>query len=168
MDYSIILKKAWEGYDASKIIRDIEDISAMVSTNHVFRITFEDDDIVIAKLSYFGNYEHFKEDHRIINSLCNNLLYPFENLLSKSLLKNNRVYIYHFKQGKTDAWVVFYNPTRILDRLPRRLDEHHIRKLGQQVGKFHKACSRAKNVLPKSSKTLRTDIFALQKELELN
>jgi len=154
MDYPFILKKAWQGYDASKTIRDIEDISAMVSTNHVFKITFQDDDIVIAKLSHFGKYEYFKEDHRIIHSLCNNLLYPFENVLSKSLLKNNRVYIYRHRLGRQDAWVVFYNPTRIAERMPRRLDEHHIIKLGQQIGKFHKACSRVKNVLPKSSKTL--------------
>ena len=166
MDYPFILKKAWQGYDASKTIRDIEDISAMVSTNHVFKITFQDDDIVIAKLSHFGKYEYFKEDHRIIHSLCNNLLYPFENVLSKSLLKNNRVYIYRHRLGRQDAWVVFYNPTRIAERMPRRLDEHHIIKLGQQIGKFHKACSRVKNVLPKSSKTLRTDIYALQKHFE--
>jgi Ser/Thr protein kinase RdoA (MazF antagonist) len=168
MDFSNIVKKAWEGYDASKTIRLIEDISAMVSTNHVYRITFDDDDIIIAKLSYFGKFEHFKEDHRIIQTLANNLLYPFENLLARSLLKNNRVYIYHYKHGKEDAWVVFYNPTRILNRLPRRLDENHIKKLGQQVGKFHKACSRVKNVLPKSSKTLRTDISSLMNSLENN
>jgi hypothetical protein len=166
VDYKAIIKKAWEGYDASKVIREISDISALVSTNHVFRITFEDNDMVIAKLSYFGKYEHFKEDHRIIHALSNNLLYPFENLLAKSLLKNNRVYIYRYKQGKTDAWVVFYNPSRILERLPRRLEDHHIIKLGQQVGRFHKACSRVKNVLPKSSKTLRTDIAALQQLLQ--
>lgn len=166
MDYSFIIRKAWEGYDASKIIRDIEDISAMVSTNHVYRITFDDDDIIIAKLSYFGKFEHFKEDHRIIQTLAINLLYPFENFLARSLQKNNRVYIYHHKHGKTDAWVVFYNPTRILQRLPRRLEETHIKKLGQQVGKFHKACSRVKNVLPKSSKTLRTDISVLLQQIE--
>lgn len=168
MDYSFIIRKAWEGYDASKTIRDIEEISAMVSTNHVYRITFDDDDIIIAKLSYFGKFEHFKEDHRIIQTLAINLLYPFENFLARSLQKNNRVYIYHHKHGKTDAWVVFYNPTRILQRLPRRLDENHIKKLGQQVGKFHKACSRVKNVLPKSSKTLRTDIWTLQQQIETN
>jgi Ser/Thr protein kinase RdoA (MazF antagonist) len=165
MDFSLIVRKAWEGYDSSKTIKVIEDISAMVSTNHVYRITFDDDDIIIAKLSYFGKFEHFKEDHRIIQTLANNLLYPFENLLARSLLKNNRVYIYHYKHGKTDAWVVFYNPTRILQRMPRRLDENHIKKLGQQVGKFHKACSRVKNVLPKSSKTLRTDISSLLTQL---
>ena len=166
--YTTIIKKAWEGYDQSKVIKEIEDISAMVSTNHVFRITFEDDDIIIAKLSQFGAFESFKEDHRIIHSLSNNLLYPFENLLAKSLLKNNRVYVYRYKHDKTDAWVVFYNPTRILDRLPNRLDENQIKKFGQQIGKFHKACSRVKNVLPKSSKTLRTDIYSLQQQLEVN
>lgn len=168
MNYTAIIKKAWQGYDDSKHIRHIEDISALVSTNHVFRITFQDDDIIIAKLSYFGKYEHFKEDHRIIHSLCNNLLYPFENLLSKSLLKNNRVYTYRYKWGKTDAWVVFYNPTRVMQRLPRRLEDHHIRKLAQQIAKFHKACSRISNVLPKSSKTLRTDINTLMEQINSN
>jgi Ser/Thr protein kinase RdoA (MazF antagonist) len=161
MDYSNIIRKAWEEYDATKIIAAIEDISPMVSTNYVFRITFEDEDIIIAKLSNFGKYEHFKEDHRIIHTLSNNLLYPYENFLAKSLLRNNRVYTYRYKKGKTDAWVVFYNPVRVLQRMPSRLEEHHIRKFGQQIGKFHKACSRLRNVLPKSSKTLRTDINTL-------
>jgi len=165
MDYSLIIKKAWKEFNPSKIIRNIEDISAMVSTNHVFRVTFEDEDIVIAKLSYYGKYEHFKEDHRIIHTLANNLLYPFDNVLAKSLLKNNRVFTYRYKKARTDAWVVFYNPVRVLDRLPRRLDESQIRKLGEQMGRFHKACSSAKSVLPKSSKTLRTDVNVLLKQL---
>ncbi|WP_407426082.1 hypothetical protein [Arcticibacter sp.] len=165
MDYSRIIKKAWKEYDPTKTIRRIQDISAMVSTNHVFRIVFEDDDIVIAKLSYFGRYDHFKEDHRIIHSLANNLLYPFENFLAKSLLKNNRVYTYRYKTGKTDTWVVFYNPTRVQNRLPKRLEESNIRKLGYQIGKFHRACSRVSKVLPKSSKTLSTDINTLLKQL---
>ncbi|MEJ6982354.1 hypothetical protein WG906_17955 [Pedobacter sp. P351] len=168
MDFFRIIKKAWDGYDVSKVISNIEDISALVSTNHVYRITFEDEDIIIAKLSNFGKFEHFREDHRIIHSLSNNLLYPFENLLAKSLLKNNRVYTYRYRQGKTDAWVVFYNPSRVLERFPRRLDEAHIRKFGQQIGKFHKACSRLKNVLPKSSKTLRTDVQKLISQIGLN
>lgn len=165
---TLIIRKAWEGYDASKIIRSIEDISANVSTNQVFRITFEDEDIVIAKLSSFGKYDYFKEDHRIIHSLSNNLLYPFENFLAKSLLKNNRVYMYRYRQGKIDAWVVFYNPTRIMERMPRRLDESHIRKLAQQAARFHKACSRVSKVLPKSSKTMRKDINALLDEINKN
>ncbi|MBA4849900.1 hypothetical protein [Emticicia sp. BO119] len=158
IDYPTIIKLAWANFDNSKTIEKIEDISAKVSTNHVFRVKFDNDDIIIAKLSYFGTYEHFKEDHQIIHALANNLLYPFENVLAKSLVKDNEVYTYRFQQGAIDAWVVFYNPIRNLHRLPRRLDEDHIRKLGTEVARFHKACARVSTVLPKASKTLRSDI----------
>ncbi|CCH51957.1 hypothetical protein BN8_00916 [Fibrisoma limi BUZ 3] len=161
VDYPSIIREAWKGFDASQTIQTIEDISARVSTNHVFRVRFDNGDIVIAKLSYFGKYEHFKEDHRIIQALANNLLYPFENVLAKSLLKNNQVYTYRYKEGLVDAWVVFYNPIRTMNKMPRRLEEHHIRTLGTQIAKFHKACARVSSVLPKSSKTLRSDIQGL-------
>lgn len=168
IEFSEVIRKAWEGYDPSRKIAAIEDISVMVSTNRVMKVSFVDDDFIFAKLSSFGKYEYFKEDHRIIHSLSNNLLYPFENLLAKSLLKNNRVYTYRYKKGKVDLWVVFYNPTRVMQRLPARLDESHIRSFGKQIGKFHRACSRIRNVLPKSSKTLRTDINTIIEQLETN
>ena len=158
VDYPAIIKKAWAGFDASKTIQRVEDISAKVSTNHVFKVTFDNDDFIIAKLSYFGKYEHFKEDHRIIHALANNLLYPFENVLAKSLMKNNQVYTYRHQEGFVDTWVVFYNPIRTRLRLPKRLDEAQIRQFGTQMARFHKACFRASNALPKSSKTLRVDI----------
>jgi hypothetical protein len=167
-NYPDIVQAAWKAYDPSRTIHSIEDISPMVSTNHVYKVTFTDEDFIIAKLSTFGKYDHFKEDHRIIHSLSNNLLYPFENLLAKSLLKNNRVYTYRHRKGKTDAWVVFYNPSRVMQRMPRRLQEGHIRNFGRQIGKFHLACSRIRNVLPRSSKTLRTDINSLLEELDSN
>ena len=72
-DYPEIIRAAWAGFDNSIGVKFVEDISAKVSTNHVFRVTLDNDDKVIAKLSYFGKYEHFKEDHRIIQTLANNL-----------------------------------------------------------------------------------------------
>jgi hypothetical protein len=168
INYMDIVREAWKGYDPSRTISTIEDISPMVSTNRVYKVTFIDEDFIIAKLSTFGKYEHFKEDHRIIHSLSNNLLYPFENLLAKSLLKNNHVYTYRYKKGKIDAWVVFYNPSRVMQRMPRRLQEGHIRNFGKQIAKFHLACSRIRNVLPKSGKTLRTDINTLLEQLDTN
>lgn len=116
---------------------------------------------MIAKLSYFGKYEQFRDDHRIIQALANNLLYPFENVLARSLSKNGQVFTYRHQEGAVDAWVVFYNPIRTLNRLPRRLDEDHIRKLGTEVARFHLACARASTVLPKYAKTLRSDIQGL-------
>ena len=161
-----IIFKAWEGFDPTRKIVNIEEISVMVSTNHVYRIRFEDEDIVIAKLSSFGKYEHFKQDHRLIHTMANNLLYPFENLIGKSLLKNNRVYTYRSKQGKKDVWVVFYNPVRVINRMPKRLDEKQIKRFGEQIGRFHRACSRIRNNFPKSAKTLRADIHALMEKLD--
>ena len=165
-DYPAIIKKAWAGFDSSIGVKLVEDISAKVSTNHVFRVTLDNDDRVIAKLSYFGKYEHFKEDHRIIQALANNLLYPYENVLARSLVKNNQVYTYRYQEDFVDTWVVFYNPIRAMDRLPRRLNEEQIGKLGAEAAKFHLACFRAGKSIPKSSKNLRTDIQHLLDILE--
>ncbi|WP_025764114.1 hypothetical protein [Dyadobacter tibetensis] len=165
-DYPEIIRKAWAGFDSSIDVKLVEDISAKVSTNHVFRVTLENDDQVVAKLSYFGKYEHFKEDHRIIHAMSSNLLYPFENVMAKSLVKNNQVYTYRYQEDFIDTWVVFYNPIRAMNRLPKRLNESQIRSLGQEMARFHKACFRVSKSLPKSSKNLRTDINHLLDILE--
>ncbi|MBO0930322.1 hypothetical protein [Fibrella aquatilis] len=161
INYPIIIRQAWAAFDPSRSVQEVDDISALVSTNHVFRITLDGGDRVIAKLSFFGKFEQFKDDHRIIHALANNLLYPFENVLAKSLMKNGQVFIYRHQDGPVDAWVVFYNPIRTLDRLPRRLDETDIRRLGAEMARFHLACARASSVLPKYAKTLRSDIQGL-------
>ena len=157
-DFIGIVKSAWESYDQSRTIKNIRDISANVSTNHVYKIDFQGHQPVIAKLSYFGYFEHFVEDHTIINSLANNLPAPYENLLSRSLVKGNNLYIYRHQNSILDAWVVFYRPIEIRNRLPRRLDEKYIVGLGEQFAYFHQACNSIRNTLPKSSKTLKTDI----------
>lgn len=114
--------------------------------------------MIIGKLSYFGQYEHFVEDHRIINSLSNNLPSPFENFLARSLMKGNRLFVHRHQSSIVDAWVVFYRPIKIKKRLPRRLDENQIIKLGEQMGQFHKACHKIRHTLPPSSKTLEVDV----------
>lgn len=161
IDYPTIIRRAWAAFDPSQTVQTVEDISARVSTNHVFRLTLESGDRVIAKLSYFGKFEHFRDDHRIIQALANNLLYPFENVLARSLSKNGQVFTFRYQEGPIDAWVVFYNPIRVLNRLPRRLDETQIQTLGAEVARFHRACNRASTVLPKYAKTLRSDIQGL-------
>ena len=158
IDFLKIVKEAWSNYDASRVISSVEDISAKVSTNHVYKISFEEGPFIIAKLSYFGRYEHFVEDHTIINSLSNNLPAPYEHLLSRSLIKGNKLYVYRYKDSLIDAWVVFYRPIRIKNRLPRRLNEDQIARLGEEFGHFHKACHLIRNTLPTASKTLNTDI----------
>ena len=166
IDFTAIVKEAWQAYDNTREIKRIVDISAKVSTNHVYRITFNDGNFIIAKLSYFGKHEHFVEDHTIINSLSNNLPAPFDNFLARSLMKGNDLFVYRFQNEILDAWVVFYRPMAIKKKLPRRLDEDQIVKLAEQVALFHKACFGIRNTLPPSSKTLKVDIDHLLRILE--
>ena len=166
IDFIGIVREAWESYDQSWVIKSIQDISAHVSTNHVYRINFKEQQPVIAKLSYFGYYEHFVEDHTIINSLSNNLPHPYENLLSRSLMKGNRLYVYRYQNSIIDAWVVFYRPIEIRNKLPRRLEPHQIKALGKEFAHFHKASHAIHNTLPASSKTLFTDIDHLLEIIE--
>src|SRR5690606_14273775 len=121
VNFEEIIRNAWYEYDPTKLIRSVVDISAMVSTNHVFRVKFADNKFVIAKISYFGKFIHFKEDHTIINVLANALPHPYENFLAKSLTRNGEVYTYQYKEGILDAWVVFYNPIEIETKLPKKL-----------------------------------------------
>jgi hypothetical protein len=166
IDFFTIIKQAWEEYDNSKQIKSIFDVSAQVSTNHVFKVTFEDRNPVFAKLSYYGKFEHFREDHIIINNLANNLEWPYDNFLARSLVKNNDVFIHRYKAEHLDAWVIFYNPIRIKKKMPRRLDEKNIIKLGSELALFHKSCTNVKNSLPCSSKTMITDIEHLLKIID--
>ncbi len=166
IDFTSIVKEAWQAYDNTREIIRIVDISAKVSTNYVFRITFKDRNFIIAKLSYFGKFEHFVEDHSIINSLSNNLPAPFENFLARSLMKGNSLFVYRFQNEILDAWVVFYRPITIKKKMPRRLNEEEIVKLAEQVALLHKACHNIRNTLPPSSKTLKVDIDHLLRILE--
>jgi hypothetical protein len=86
MDFITIIRYAWMEYDPSRAIKSIIDISAKVSTNHVYKITLVNKTIIIAKLSYFGKYDDFVEDHTIINVLSNNLTYPYESVLSRGMI----------------------------------------------------------------------------------
>lgn len=161
MDFLTIVRYAWMEYDSTRTIRRITDISAMVSTNHVYKVQLDDGNHVIAKLSYFGRYEHFVEDHHIINVLSNNLPVRFENFLSRALMKGNALFFHRFQNDLVDAWVIFYRPIRIKTRLPRRLSEHHIDQLAVEFAHFHHDCHLIRHSLPSTSKTMTSDIHAL-------
>lgn len=166
INFNEIVHEAWEAYDSSREIIRIEDISAKVSTNYVYRITLKDHNIIVAKLSYFGKFEHFVEDHSIINALSNNLPNPFENFLARSLMKGNELFVHRHQSEIIDAWVVFYRPIKIRNKLPRRLNERQIKRLGRETAKFHKACHTVRGTLPPSAKSMNVDIDGLMETLD--
>lgn len=166
LDYQQIIKLAWKEFDNERHeIKRVFDVSAQVSTNQVYKISFYKREPVFAKLSEYGNFEDFREDHIIINNLANNLEYPYQMFLAQSLVKRNELYIYRYHELSRSAWVVFYNPIQIRNKLPRRLEEKHIKKLGRELARFHKACTNVTNQLPPSSKSVITDIQKLKRSI---
>lgn len=167
LDYPQIIKLAWKEFDNERHeIKNVFDVSAQVSTNQVYKISFYEREPVFAKLSEYGNFEDFREDHIIINNLANNLEYPYQMFLAQSLIKRNELYIYRYHELNRSAWVVFYNPIRIRNKPPRRLEEKHIKKLGRELARFHKACTNVTNQLPPSSKSVITDIQKLKRSVQ--
>ena len=165
-DYAQIIKLAWRELDGDRHeIKGVFDVSAQVSTNHVYKVSFYKREPVFAKLSEYGNFEDFREDHIIINNLANNLEYPYQMFLAQSLVKRNELFIYRYHELNRSAWVVFYNPILIRDKLPRRLEEKHIKKLGRELARFHKACTNVSNQLPHSSKNVIIDIQRLKRSI---
>ena len=166
INHTEIVKLAWREFDGERHeIKGVYDVSAMVSTNHVYKVSFYKREPVFAKLSEYGNFEDFREDHIIINNLANNLEYPYQMFLAQSLVKRNELFIYLYHNSERSAWVVFYNPILIRDKLPRRLEERHIKKLGRELARFHKACTNVSNQLPLSSKNVIIDIQRLKRSI---
>ena len=167
-DYIEIVKHAWREFDDRHEIKGVYDVSAYVSTNQVYKISFYKREPVFAKLSDYGKYDDFREDHIIINNLANNLEAPYQAFLAQSLVKKNELFIYRYHHEHGSAWVVFYNPIQAKLKLPRRLDEKLIRKLGRELARFHRACTNVCNQLPNASKTVVTDIHNLVKSVNNN
>ena len=167
-DYIEIVKHAWREFDDRHEIKGVYDVSAYVSTNQVYKISFYKREPVFAKLSDYGKYDDFREDHIIINNLANNLEAPYQAFLAQSLVKKNELFIYRYHHEHGSAWVVFYNPIQAKLKLPRRLDEKLIRKLGRELARFHRACTNICNQLPNASKTVVTDIHKLMKSVNNN
>lgn len=165
-DFKEIIEEAWQNYDASRSILKCEDISARVSTNHVYLMELEGGEKVIGKLSYFGSHENFVEDHTLINALALNLPAPYEYFVSHSLTKKSQVFTYRYQDSILDAWVVFYKPIKVDQLLPKKLSIKQIQRLGGEVAKFHKTCTSIANVLPDWSKTVRSDLDHLLEILE--
>lgn len=168
-DYDQIIKFAWKEFDRDRHeIKGVYDVSAHVSTNQVYKVSFYNREPVFAKLSDYGNFDDFREDHIIINNLANNLESSYQNFLAKALVKKNDLFIYRYHQEFNSAWVIFYNPIKTKYKLPRRLEEKHIRQSGRELARFHRACQNVSNQLPGTTKSIITDIHNLIKSINNN
>jgi hypothetical protein len=164
-DYESIIRYAWRAYDHTRTIGTIDNISAKVSTNSVFQLNMKDGNILIAKVTVFGSFEGFAEDHTIVNVLANNLPVRYANFLSRALMKGNQLFFHRYIDTETDAWVVFYRPIHIQEQSPKRLNLDQIAKLGSEIATFHRDCTLVSGTLPRSNRDMTTDVDSLLREL---
>lgn len=150
--------EAWAAYGDPRSIIAIKEVSAFVSTNHVYRCALTDGMAVIAKVSSYGSYFLFREDHDRLHR-CHQLLMGTRHgrLLADVLTVEDQPFTHY--DGHT--WVVFYEEVPRARSLPRILDDHQIATFAQEVALFHRACADVAPKIPLTSTSIKADAIHL-------
>lgn len=149
---------AYRTYSNDELPRNIEPARAPVSTNRVYRLSFTRRKSVFAKISSYGSFVHFRQDHQRIEEWRRRLRGTrYERFLAPILTAGDDVYTYH----SGDAWVAFYEEVPVRASLPRVLSEAHIATLGREMALFHQASAAASSSLAPTWKTLGSDVAIL-------
>lgn len=153
-----IIHEAWEAYGQPGTIIGIEELSAYVSTNRVYRLFMEGHPAVIAKVSSYGSYVYFRQDHQLIDEWISLLRGGrFENLLARVLRKGEQAFTY---RGPTE-WVAFYREAKTRGRLPRVLSDRQIVSFAREMAHLHAESAQARAQLGSSWKSVGSDIANL-------
>ncbi len=153
-----VVTSAWRDYGDPRAIVDVSELSAMVSTNRVYRLTLEDGTHVIVKSSNYGSFFLFAEDHDRLYR-ANRLLDggPFGRFLADVYTRDGKPYIWY----DGEMWAIFYEEIDAKDRLPKILTDRQVARLGTELARFHKACLDISVHIPPASKTAKSDAVNL-------
>lgn len=152
---------AWAAFGDPRSIVAIHDTSPRVSTNSVYRIDLAGDGAasrVFAKVSNYGSYFLFSEDHdRLFR--CRRLLAGtrFADFLAPVLGHGDRPFTHY--DGR--LWVAFYDEARRGDALPPQLNLDQTRCLAREMGEFHAACTAIAPGIPATSNSIKSDAIHL-------
>lgn len=153
-----LTERAWQLFGDPRAIVEIQDASAKVSTNHVYRLMLEDQSELYAKVSSFGSYIHFRQDHVLIQRWIEALQGSrYERLLSSIAEKQGQVFTAHVKP----ASIAFYHPVPYSSFLPNRLSDEQVEAFAREMALFHAECARVAPKLSRSWKSLGSDIATL-------
>jgi hypothetical protein len=154
---------AWNAYGDERAIVSLDEVSADVSTNRVYRVHLDDGSTVIGKVSSYGSYFLFYEDHDRL-SRCADLLQGtrFQGMLAGIRHRDGRMFTWYDR----NMWAVFYDDVPRRDALPRVLTLDQIRNLGREMAEFHLACTDIAPQIPAGSKTVKSDAVHLLDLLE--
>jgi hypothetical protein len=154
------LHDAWQAYGDSRVIVKVVEVSAKVSTKRVYRLHLEDSWSVIAKVSSYGSYFLFREDHDRIHRTSDLLQSTrWSGLLADVLTErgSSRVFTY-YNEG---LWTAFYQDVRQGHALPRVLTDGQVADLGEEMALLHRDCADVARKIPLSSKSIKSDAIHL-------
>ena len=162
IDAERIVRLAWTDYGDNRSIVEIVEVSAHVSTNHVFRLHLDDGSHVVGKVSSYGSYFLFAEDHdrlfKLVQSLSNS---RWSGFLAQVLPRDGRAYTWY----DGSCWAAFYNDVERGTQLPRIISTDDIVFLAREIAGFHKACANAALDLPPTSNSVKGDAIHLLDQL---
>ncbi len=157
-----ILRDAWArlGHD-DEIVSALE-TSAGVSTNRVYRLLLQSGRSVFAKLSSYGSYVHFRQDHARIRQWIDLLADgSYGAFMAPVLLKDGKVFTYEH----AGEWVVFYGEAPHRGLLPRQLTDEHVENLGREMARFHRASAEIAGKLAPTWQSLGSDVATLYDQM---
>lgn len=161
-DAAGVVRAAWKQFADGREITRLEEVSAHVSTNRVFRVHFQDESHVVAKISSYGSYFLFAEDHDRLFRLHNQLQSTrWKGFLAQVLSRDGRPYTWY--DGK--CWATFYIDVDRRESLPRILDAHQVAAFAREIAEFHISCAAAAPNLPPMSNSVKGDAIHLLDQL---
>lgn len=163
IDVPEILRDAWAAYDGQDSIVGIDETSAGVSTNRVYRLSLASGRSVFCKVSSYGSFVHFRQDHARITQWVRELVGTrWERFLARVLLVNGEVFTFE----RDGVWVVFYEEAARRGVLPRVLSEAQICNLAREMAQFHRASAEVALRLAPTWQSLGSDLAALYDQMQ--
>ena len=157
-----LVATAWSEYDATRTIDHLVEVSAHVSTNRVFRVVFTDSTHIVAKISSYGSYFLFAEDHdRLFTSAQLLRGTRWEGFLAEVLPRDGHAYTWY----DGTYWVAFYTDVERAMQLPPILNDDQIENLAREIAAFHRECSQIAGSLPPTSNSVKGDAIHLLDQL---
>ncbi|MBM3730148.1 MAG: hypothetical protein FJW44_04935 [Actinobacteria bacterium] len=162
-----VVRAAWADLGVGRDILDVREISANVSTNRVYRVTLEGGDTVVCKVSSYGSYFLFAEDHDRLHRCAKMLVGNPETqrwapFLANVLERDGRPLTWY----DGSIWAVFYQDVPRAESLPRILSVSQVENLGREMAEFHAACTPMAKQLPPTSNSVKGDLIHLLDLLE--
>ena len=116
---------AWAAYGDPRQIVSADEVSANVSTNRVYRVHLEDGATLVSKVSSYGSYFLFVEDHERLHRCATLLEHTrFAGMLADVWMQHTvadghpqRIYTWY----DGSIWAVFYDDVPRGESLPRVL-----------------------------------------------